>query len=205
MLAPFIQGFGTGGGLIMAIGAQNAFLLSQSVRKNHHLLIALMCIISDMFLIGLGVFSVGSIVASSPEVKLGATFFGAAFLLWYGLCAFKSALRPGILTTSNDASRSLRKVILTTLAVTFLNPHTYLDTVVLMGSLGGQFTGDGKTYFWIGAICASSLWFLSLAVGGQALAPLFRKPSSWRILDGTVCLVMWTIAAGLISQGIEML
>ncbi|WP_290923382.1 LysE/ArgO family amino acid transporter [Halodesulfovibrio sp.] len=205
MLAPFFQGFGTCGGLIMAIGAQNAFLLSQSVRKNHHLTIALMCIMADMLLIGLGVFSVGRIVASSPEIKVFATFFGAAFLLWYGFCAFRSACKPGVLTTSSDATRSLRSVVLTTLAVTFLNPHTYLDTVVLMGSLGGQFIGNGKIYFWIGGVCASAIWFGALAFGGQALAPLFRKPSSWRILDGTVCAVMWLIAAGLIKQGIALL
>ena len=205
MLAPFIQGFGTGGGLIMAIGAQNAFLLSQSVRKNHHFTVALMCILSDMFLIGLGVFSIGTIVASSPQLKIAATLFGAAFLLWYGFLAFRSALKPGVLTTSNGQARTQRNVVLTTLAVTFLNPHTYLDTVVLMGSLGGQFTGSGKLYFWIGGVTASALWFGTLAFGGQALAPLFRKPSSWRILDGTVCFVMWLIAASLIRQGLQLL
>jgi len=205
MLAPFLQGFATTGGLIMAIGAQNAYLLSQSVRKNHHFTIALMCIVFDFVLIGLGIFSIGQIVAASPQVKLFATFFGAVFLLWYGLCAFRSALNPGVLTTSDDASRSLRNVVLTTLAVTFLNPHTYLDTVVLIGSLGGQFSGDNKFIFWLGCASASTVWFGSLAFGGQKLAPLFREPSSWRLLDGTICCVMWLIAAGLLKQGFEQL
>lgn len=202
MLAPFIQGFSTGGGLIVAIGAQNAFVLSQGVRRNYHLIIALICIICDAAFISAGVAGFGGAVSSIPLLSRWVSWGGAGFLFFYGLRSLFSALRGGSLDTSNPAVRTLRTAIMTTFAVTLLNPHFYLDTVILLGGVSSQFQGYRRLYFWVGAVSASTLWFLSLSLGGQLLAPLFKKQLSWRILDSLVCATMWTIAFSLIKSGI---
>ncbi len=203
MIAPFIQGFGTGGGLIVAIGAQNAFVLSQGVRRNHHLIIALICIICDAIFISAGVAGFGGAVSSNPILSQWVTWGGAGFLFFYGLGSLRSALRGGSMDTSDRAVRTLRAVIITTLAVTLLNPHFYLDTVILLGGVSSQFHGQSRLYFLVGAISASTLWFISLSLGGQLLAPLFKKQISWRILDSFVCATMWTIAVSLIIHGVS--
>ncbi|MCP4686991.1 MAG: amino acid transporter, partial [Desulfobacterales bacterium] len=183
MTAPFLHGFGAGGGLIAAIGAQNAFVLSQGVRRSHHLVVALICILCDAVFISAGVAGVGGAVAASPVLSRLATWGGAGFLFFYGLGALRSALRGGSLETGDPTERSLKAVILTTLAVTLLNPHFYLDTVILLGSISSRFHGDNRIFFWAGAVSASTLWFVSLSLGGRMLAPLFKKQLSWRILD----------------------
>ena len=198
MIAPFIQGFGTGGGLIVAIGAQNAFVLSQGVRRNHHLIIALICIVCDAVFITAGVAGFGGAVSNNPALLRCVTWGGAGFLVFYGLGSLRSAMRGGSMDTGDKTVRTLGAAIITTLAVTLLNPHFYLDTVFLLGSVSSQFYGDSRLYFWIGAVSASTLWFLSLSLGGQMLAPLFQKKISWRILDSLVCATMWTIAVSLI-------
>ena len=203
MIAPFMQGFGTGGGLIVAIGAQNAFVLSQGVRRNHHLIIALICIICDAIFISAGVAGFGGAVSSNPILSQWVTWGGAGFLFFYGLGSLRSALRGGSMDTSDRAVRTLRAAIITTLAVTLLNPHFYLDTVILLGGVSSQFHGQSRLYFLVGAISASTLWFISLSLGGQLLAPLFKKQISWRILDSLVCATMWTIAVSLIIHGIS--
>ena len=203
MIAPFIQGFGTSGVLIVAIGAQNVFVLSQGVRRNHHLIIALICIICDAVFITAGVTGFGTAVSTSPTLSQWVAWGGAGFLIIYGLGSLRSALGSGRLDTSNRPVRSLKAAIITTLAVTLLNPHFYLDTVILLGSVSSQFNGENRLYFWIGAISASTLWFISLSLGGQVLAPLFKKQISWRILDSLVCVTMWTIAVSLIMHGVS--
>jgi len=200
--ASFLQGFGIGGGLIVAIGAQNAFVLSQGVRRNHHLVIAAICIICDAIFITAGVAGFGSVIAASTTLSHWVAWGGAGFLFVYGLGSLRSALKGGRLDTNDQAVRSLRAAIIATLAVTLLNPHFYLDTVVLLGSVSSQFQGDHRLYFWTGAVSASTLWFISLSLGGQMLAPLFRKQISWRILDTLVCATMWTIAGSLVMHGI---
>lgn len=202
-MTPFIQGFGMGGGLIVAIGAQNAFVLTQGVRRNHHLAVAALCIVCDGLLIALGVTGVGSMVASSPTLAKIAAWSGAAFLSWYGFNAFLSALKGGSMATEEESSKTLRHTLILTLAVTLLNPHVYLDTVVLMGSISGQFMTPERYVFGMGAFMASTLWFMSLSLGGQMLAPLFKKDITWRILDSVVCLTMWTIAATLVTNTLE--
>lgn len=202
MTASFLQGFGIGGGLIVAIGAQNAFVLSQGVRRNHHLVIAAICIICDAIFITAGVAGFGSVIAASTTLSHWVAWGGAGFLFVYGLGSLRSALKGGRLDTNDQAVRSLRAAIIATLAVTLLNPHFYLDTVVLLGSVSSQFQGDHRLYFWTGAVSASTLWFISLSLGGQMLAPLFRKQISWRILDTLVCATMWTIAGSLVMHGI---
>ncbi len=202
-MTPFIQGFGMGGGLIVAIGAQNAFVLTQGVRRNHHLAVAGLCIVCDVVLIGLGVTGVGAAVAMSPVLGRVAAWGGAAFLLWYGLGAFRSALKKESMDIGEDSGDTLGRTLLLTLAVTLLNPHVYLDTLVLMGSISGQFGMPDRYVFGMGAATASTAWFLVLSLGGQVLAPVFRRPLTWRILDGLVCLTMWTIAASLIRSALN--
>jgi len=202
-MTPFVSGFGMGGGLIVAIGAQNAFILTQGVRRNHHLAVALLCTMCDALLITLGVTGVGTMVASNPTLGLIAAWGGAVFLGWYGFSALKSAVRGGSMDSNEESGKGLRHTLMLTLAVTLLNPHVYLDTIVLMGSVSGQFDAPDRYIFGAGAATASLCWFLALSLGGQLLAPLFKRPITWRILDSLVCLTMWTIAASLIRPMIS--
>ncbi|WP_319469825.1 LysE/ArgO family amino acid transporter [uncultured Pseudodesulfovibrio sp.] len=199
-MTTFIQGFGMGGGLILAIGAQNAFVLTQSVRRNHHLAVAALCILCDGILISLGVTGTGTMVASNPTLGMIAAWGGAAFLIWYGLTALMSAIRGGSLQTGDETEKTLRHTLMLTLAVTLLNPHVYLDTIVLMGSISGQFPTPDRYMFGLGAFAASFTWFTVLSLGGQMLAPVFRREITWRILDVLVCLTMWAIAGKLIRS-----
>ncbi len=201
MALAFIQGLGLGAGLIIAIGAQNAFVLRQGLRRQGVFLTALVCTLCDVLLIALGVAGLGSLISSQPILTAIAAWGGALFLFVYGLRAFLSALKPGRLEAEATPSpASPRNIVLTTLAVSLLNPHVYLDTVVLLGSIGGQFAGASRLSFGLGAATASSLWFFGLAYGAQRLGPLFRRPLAWRVLDVLIALVMWGIAASLVAE-----
>lgn len=185
--------------MIIAIGAQNAFVLRQGIRRERVLLVVSLCALIDAALIAIGVGGVGMLIALSPTLTRFSAWGGAIFLFWYGLLAFRAALSPKALdpnTTESDSS--LRSVVLTTLAVSLLNPHVYLDTVVLVGSLAAQYPADTRPFFAIGAILASLSWFFSLGYGARLLAPLFTRPAAWRILDLLVGVVMWVIAWGLL-------
>ena len=190
----FVQGFGTGAGLIIAIGAQNAFVLSQGVRKNYNWLVAAICSICDALLILLGAAGVGSLVANNPSLRIIAGWGGALFLFYYGCRALRSAINPGALSKAGSGYVSRIAVISATLAVTLLNPHVYLDTMVLIGSLSGQFDGNGRYLFALGACAASTFWFYTLSLGGVLLSPFFTSTRAWRILDVVVWLTMWFIA-----------
>ena len=198
MSISFIQGFGIGGGLIIAIGAQNAFVLSQGVRRNYPVTIALICALCDSLLILLGVTGVGSAVAASSLLGQLTVWGGALFLLWYGALAFRSAWQGNTLETDDNKVKTLKAVVATTLAITLLNPHVYLDTLVLLGGISGQFQGPQRLLFGAGAMTASFAWFFTLSLGAGLLAPIFRKKSAWRVLDGVVCLTMWSIAGSLL-------
>ncbi len=204
MPSAFFQGLGLGLSLIVAIGAQNAYVLSQALRKNHVLTLVFACIAFDCFGITLGVTGLGAFVAGNESVLSLTTWGGVAFLAWYGFKSFRSALSGGTLEASlRETERPARRAILLALmAVTFLNPHYYLDTVVLIGSLAGQFTLPERFYFWGGTITASIVWFFSLGYGASLLVPLFRKPVTWKILDGLVGCTMWSIAFGLIRTAL---
>lgn len=201
MITPFFQGFGTGGGLIVAIGAQNAFVLSQGVRRNHHLTIALICILCDAIFITAGVAGIGATVSANPALAKWVAWGGAGFLFVYGAGSLRSAFRGGNLEASDRTVLSGGAAVLATLAVTLLNPHFYLDTVILLGSISSRFHGENRFLFWAGAVSASTLWFICLSLGGQMLAPVFRKQIAWRILDTLVWATMWMIAASLITPG----
>lgn len=193
-----LKGLGTSAGLIMAIGAQNAFVLSQGLKRQYHWPIAGICGLFDALLITVGVAGVGALVSESENWLMLARWGGALFLAWYGFKSLMSALKSNSLQSSSQELGSLRSAILTTVAITLLNPHVYLDTVVLIGSIGGQYAADDRVWFTVGAISFSFIWFFSISLGARWLAPLFRNPMAWRVLDGSVCLVMWGIALSLI-------
>jgi L-lysine exporter family protein LysE/ArgO len=199
--ALFLQGFGLGAGLIIAIGAQNAYVLRQGLKREHPLAIAAVCSLSDALLIVLGGAGVGSLIAATPILANGAAALGAAFLGVYGALAFRRAWVGEALSNENDAppARTLKSALLTALAFSLLNPHALLDTVVLLGSISGQYAWDQRVWFLAGAGVASFTWFFSLAFAAGYLAPWFRKPNTWRILDGLIGCVMWAIAASLLN------
>ena len=205
VFAPFLQGFGTGGGLIVAIGAQNAFVLSQGIRKNHPVIVALLCIGCDALFISLGVAGVGRAISANSVLSDWTAIGGAVFLTFYGFGALHSAVRGGSIEMDDRdrQSGSLGKTMMATLAVTLLNPHFYLDTVFLLGGISSRFPGESRWIFWAGAVLASTVWFVCLTLGGRLLAPIFRKTISWRILDSLVCLVMWSIAWSLVRPLVQ--
>lgn len=193
------QGFALGAGLIVAIGAQNVFVLTQGARGHKPWLVAGVCAGCDALLIALGVGGVGTLAAGSPWLVALLTLCGAAFLLAYGLRALKSSLRGESLGLDEHSPRpSTRAILLTALGVSLLNPHALLDTVVLIGGLASRLDASGRASFGLGAGLASLCWFYALSLGGRALAPVLRRPASWRVLDALVCLVMWGLAGGLL-------
>ena len=200
MNAVYAQGLGMGAGLIMAIGAQNAFVLSQSIRKNHHWVVAGLCALLDVILISAGVGGLGSLIASNLWLQRIAALGGALFLIWFGISSLRAAFGTETLETSDAAPHRLSRVLAATLAVSLLNPHVYLDTVVLLGAIGGQFAGRERLFFAYGACTASVLWFFALALAGRAMAPLFKKPVAWRVLHLAVTGVVWWVAFGLVAQ-----
>lgn len=187
-----VTGFLTSLTLIAAIGAQNAFVLRQGIRGEHVVAVVALCTVSDMVLIAAGIAGFGALVSAHPSVVTVATLGGAAFLVGYGLLAARRALRPGILTPADSAPARLAGVVATCLALTFLNPHVYLDTVVLLGALANDHA-DNRWLFGIGAVTASAVWFTTLGFGAKRLRGLFETPLTWRVLDGIIAVVMITL------------
>ncbi|SER17009.1 L-lysine exporter family protein LysE/ArgO [Solimonas aquatica] len=198
LLSAYLQGFALSGGLIVAIGAQNAFVLRQGLRREHVLLIATLCFVSDALLIALGCAGFGSLVQSLPRLVTAVRYIGAAFLIVYGLRSARAALRPGALEAQSGGGLSRRQALLTVLALTWLNPHVYLDTVLLVGGLAGRYPAEPRAAFALGAASVSALWFYGLGFGAAYLAPLFRKPATWRALDMLIALTMFAIALSLL-------
>lgn len=190
-------GFGLGGSLIVAIGAQNAFVLRQGLRRQHPLPIAFLCFAIDAVLILAGSLGLGSLVQEIPLLLMAVRWAGALFLFAYAALALKRAFHPAALAAEGQGEASLKSALLTVLAVSLLNPHVYLDTVVLLGSLAGRYGWDERRWFILGAMAASFLWFHGLALGARWLAPLFAKPITWRLLDGLIAAVMATLGLSL--------
>jgi len=186
-LAAYAAGIALGGGLIVAIGAQNAFVLRQGLARNFVFAVALTCVVCDVSLIAAGAVGFGSLVARFPAVTQVAAWGGAAFLAFYGATSLRSALHPGVLSAekpgAHGALATTGAAVGATLAISLLNPHVYLDTVVLIGSI---------------AMTASTVWFFGLAFGARLAAPLFERVTAWRILDGAIAVIMWWIAATLV-------
>lgn len=202
MTAPLLaalSGLGLGLSLIIAIGAQNAYVLRQGLRREHVAVVVAICALSDLVLIALGVGGAGFVFDRVPWLVPAVRFAGAAFLLVYAILAARRALRPTATLTASEAPARTRVavVITTALALTWLNPHVYLDTVVLLGSIATTH-GAERWWFGAGAGLASILWFTALGAGARLLAPVFARPRAWRILDGVIALVMLSIAVSLV-------
>lgn len=195
VLLSYLTGLGASLGLIVAIGAQNAFVLRQGIKREWVLPVVLVCACSDAALIFSGVAGIGAAVQGAPVLLTVIRWIGAAFLVTYGFFAAKRALRPGSLhAAAGRGNGTLWATIGTTLALTWLNPHVYLDTLVLLGSLANA-QGEGRWAFGFGATTASALWFPLLGYGARALSGFFARPAAWRVLDGFVAVLMFSLAA----------
>lgn len=200
MLSAALTGFATGFSLILAIGAQNAFVLRQGLARRHVFWVCLTCALSDALLIGAGVAGIGALTAQSPVLRMTMIWGGAAFLFVYGALRLRAAMRPGAMPMGVDAApQSLRATILMTLAFTWLNPHVYLDTLGLVGAIGAGFDADLRPAFAAGAVIASFTFFFSLGYGARLLTPVFARPGAWRVLDLIIGAVMWALAVMLIA------
>jgi len=199
----YLAGFALSAGLIVAIGAQNAHVLRQGLKRKYVFLVAAICSTTDILLIALGALGFGTLISSFPLLTDIAAWAGAGFLFFYGFSAFKSARRPQFLkvdgnTNGLQPSQSMKAVILLTLAVSLLNPHVYLDTIVLIGGIAAQYPIAQRVFFALGAGSVSVLWFFGLAYGARLLAPLFRQAAAWQILDLIIGVIMWAIALSLV-------
>ncbi|MEV6347795.1 LysE/ArgO family amino acid transporter [Actinoplanes sp. NPDC051851] len=193
MLSSALAGFAASAVLIIAIGAQNAFILRQGLRREHVLLVVLICALSDLALISAGIAGLGAAVTAQPGLVEVIRWIGAAFLTGYAILAARRALRPdAALGPSEQAPATLRATLLTCLALTYLNPHVYLDTVLLLGTVAQQH--PHRWLFGLGAAAASLVWFTGLGMGAHRLAPLLARPGAWRVLDGLIAMVMGGIA-----------
>lgn len=198
-MTTLLLGFATSLSLIVAIGAQNAFVLRQGIRDEHVLPVVSLCALSDLALITAGIAGMGALITAHPGLMTAFRYGGAAFLIGYGLLAARRALRPSALTPADHGPASLRSVLLTCLALTFLNPHVYLDTVVLLGTLAnGQ--GADRWLFGAGAATASVVWFFGLGFGARRLAGAFARPGTWRALDGVIAVVMVALGVSLAAS-----
>jgi L-lysine exporter family protein LysE/ArgO len=199
MFTAALTGFGTGFSLILAIGAQNAFVLRQGLLREHVFWVCLVCALSDAILIAIGVGGIGTIAAAAPWAVAALTWGGAAFLIVYGAISLMRAFHPGALRAADANGNTLRATLLTCLALSWLNPHVYLDTVALIGAVSTHFPGTyNMLAFGGGATLASFVFFFGLGYGARLLAPVFARPRAWAILDVIIALVMWSIALTLI-------
>lgn len=201
MIAPAVAGLLTALSLIVAIGAQNAFVLRQGLHRSHVGPVVLVCALSDAVLIAAGIAGIGTLVDHASWVIDVVRWLGVAFLLWYAASSLRRALRPESLAPHNGAAgESRRRVLGRTVALTWLNPHVYLDTVLLIGSVAAAHDGGavaGRWWFGVGAALGSVLWFSSIGFGARALAPLLARPRAWQVLELTVAATMVLVAVKL--------
>lgn len=202
MILPLLVGLGTGLSLIVAIGAQNAFVLRQGIRREHVLPVVLICALTDALLQVLGVAGIGLVVERAPVVLEIVRWGGVVFLVWYAWSAARRAMKPEVLVAGEGSAGSLKRTVLACLAITWLNPHVYLDTMVLMGSIGNAQGDPERWWFVAGGVIASLGWFFLIGYGARALTRFFATPRSWQILDGIVAVTMLAIAARLAFGGL---
>ena len=191
----YLQGLGLGASLIMAIGAQNVHVIRTAVRGQHVLATVATCIVVDVLLIALGIAGLGAVVEASPVLLALARYGGAAFLAWYGWRCWHSSLRgtAALELPEQQQAQTLGRALATVLALSLLNPHVYLDTVVLLGAVGSSLAGDARPSFAAGAMTASVLWFAALGFGARRFAPVLGRPEVWRAIEactGTLMLVL---------------
>jgi L-lysine exporter family protein LysE/ArgO len=189
----FLPGFFAGLGLIVAIGAQNAFVIRQGLSRQHVFVVVAICAIADATLIALGIAGLGAIIQGLPWLLEGVRWFGVAYLTWFGIKSIRSAFKNEAMDTSGAQTTSLKKAVLAVLGFTFLNPHVYLDTVILLGSISNQFADD-RWIFGFGAMTASIVWFSAIGFGARAASRFMSKPIFWRVLDSLIAFVMFFIA-----------
>ena len=200
MLDIYLKGFIVTIALIMAIGAQNAYILKLGLLKQYVLLAVLMCITFDFILISAGVFGLGYFIQGNQLLINSIAIFGIVFLIFYAALSFKSAFKnESLQVDGNVKTNPLKQVLSLILVFTFLNPHTYLDTILLIGGIGANIENEFKIYFLLGAVSASSVWFFSLGFGARFLIPLFKKQITWKILDISIGFLMLFIAYSLID------
>ncbi len=198
LFVPTFSGFALGGSLIIAIGAQNAFILRMGLLRRHVFILCLICALSDALLIAVGVAGLGAFVDTNPALLKIISIAGGIFLLSYAFLALRRVFKPNHMQLKNEAAMSLAKAISICLAFTFLNPHVYLDTVVLVGALASAWQGEARVAFALGAMFASFVWFFALGYGARLLEPVFEKPSAWRVLDALIAFVMTWLALSLL-------
>jgi L-lysine exporter family protein LysE/ArgO len=196
VLVDVVAGLVTGLSLIVAIGAQNAFVLRQGLLRAHVGVVVAVCAVSDLVLILAGVAGIGAVVERAPSAITVVRWLGVAFLTWYGVASLLRARRPDALRAARTGATSRRAALATAFALTWLNPHVYLDTVLLLGSIANQ-RGEGRWWFGAGAALGSLLWFTALGYGASRLSGLFASPTSWRVLDVVIGVTMLAIAVGL--------
>ena len=189
----FSSGVLSGFALIIAIGAQNAFVIRQGLQRQHVLTVVLFCAISDALLIAAGTAGLGKVIESAPEVLEIVRWFGVTYLIFFGLKSLRSAFGHNTLTLEQGNLVSRKRTILTVLGLTFLNPHVYLDTVIFLGSIANQFPAD-KWFFSAGAMTASFLWFFFIGFGSKMAARFMVKVIFWKVLDLAVAIIMFTLA-----------
>jgi L-lysine exporter family protein LysE/ArgO len=198
MFLAILKGFTTGGSLIIAIGAQNAFVIQQGLLRRHLFLTAFLCSLLDALLIILGVLGFGQIITEYPFAVELSKYFAIIFLIFYGTLSFKSVFKAKSLENEGKSLPNKRKTIAILLALCLLNPHVYLDTVILLGSIASQQPIHEQLHFAFGAMIASFAWFFSITYGSRILAPFLQKPMAWRIIDGLIAITMWGIALSLL-------
>lgn len=200
MLSVALKGAFVSGSLIVAIGSQNAFLLKSGLKNNYVMLVATLCFLGDVLLISTGVLGVGALLQQAPVMTEILTLCGIAFLCWYGFLSAKSAWRgqSHLDIDNSEVSRNWVKVALMTLAMTFLNPHVYIDTILVLGGITSSLNFEEKRWFLAGALTASAIWFYGVAYIAKKLIPFFAKPKTWQILDTVIAVIMFSIAAGLV-------
>lgn len=201
-LAPFLAGFALSAALIAAIGAQNLFVLRQGLRGEHVAAVVLFCAGVDSLLITLGVAGAGAALSAAPGLTRVLTLGGAAFLAWYGIAALRRATGSGSMQVACGPALGLGGALAAAAGFTLLNPHVYLDTMLLMGAAGSAHPAPARPFFVVGAASASLVWFLALGYGARLLAPVFARPAAWRVLDALVAATMLSLAASLLSQGL---
>ena len=200
LMSAALQGFSLGASLIVAIGAQNAFVLRQGLLRQYVGAIVLVCAAADALLIAAGVAGFGTLVAAHPSLLQSVRLAGAGFLFWYGVNAFRRAVRRSTLAPTPSGVPGLARTLATCCALTFLNPHVYLDTVILLGGIAGGFAGSARAAFALGAMTASLAWFSALGFGARLLQPVFAKALAWRVLDSLIGATMCLLAVALLRS-----
>ncbi len=197
-----LKGFGLGASMIIPIGAQNAFVLNQGIKRNHHLMTAAICSVCDIVLITLGVFGLGMFFASDPQRLMWITIAGSSFLIYYAALSLRSAWNAHNSESSvvDSPIQSRWKVLVSVLAVTLLNPHVYLDTIVVLGALGSQYQADLRVYFALGTALASLVWFFGLSIAAARMSTILSRKKVKIAIDLLVALIMLVIATQLIMR-----